>query len=204
MLWLIHDLNPDLAAAVTKLKQITTRRKLVAQLQALPASTAQRVALAQIALIDSLSTEIDAIHKELKPLVEARVPRLLTIVGVNVLTAAKLLGEIGDITRFRNSSAFARHNGTAPIPVWSGNDDRHRLNRGGNRQLNTTLHRIAITQARCHEGARALIKRRQETTRDTGKGSLRVLKRHLSDVIYRALVDDHNRHRDQETPASTE
>ncbi|WP_372500200.1 transposase [Sphaerisporangium perillae] len=109
-----------------------------------------------------------------------------------MLTAAKLLGEIGDITRFHSSAAFARHNGTAPIPVWSGNDDRHRLNRGGNRQLNTTLHRIAITQARCHEGARALLKRRQETTRDTGKGSFRVLKRHLSDVVYRALIDDHD------------
>ncbi|MFE3451448.1 transposase [Nonomuraea sp. NPDC059194] len=95
---------------------------------------------------------------------------------------------------FRSSAAFARHNGTAPIPVWSGNDDRHRLNRGGNRQLNTTLHRIAITQARCHEGARALLKRRQETTRDTTKGSFRVLKRHLSDVIYRALIADHHAH----------
>ncbi|MBB5776758.1 transposase [Nonomuraea jabiensis] len=192
VLWLVHDLDPDLAAAVTKLKQVTTRRKLTAQLQALPATTARRVALAQIALIDSLSIEIDAAEKELKPLVQTRLPRLMTIVGVNVVTAAKLLGEVGDITRFRSSAAFARHNGTAPIPVWSGNDDRHRLNPGGNRQLNTTLHRIAITQARCHEGARALLKRRQETTRDTTKGSFRVLKRHLSDVIYRALVTDHH------------
>jgi transposase len=196
VLWLVHDLNPALAAAVTKLKQVTTRRKLTARLQALPATAARRVALAQIALIDSLSVEIDAIEKELKPLVQARVPRLMAIVGVNVVTAAKLLGEVGDITRFRSSAAFARHNGTAPIPVWSGNDDRHRLNRGGNRQLNTTLHRIAITQARCHEGARALLKRRQETTRDTTKGSFRVLKRHLSDVIYRALIADHHAHND--------
>ncbi|GAA3569466.1 hypothetical protein GCM10022419_057970 [Nonomuraea rosea] len=75
----------------------------------------------------------------------------------------------------------------------AGNDDRHRLNRGGNRQLNTTtLHRIAITQARCHEGARALLQRHQETARDTTKGSFRVLKRHLSDGIYRALIADHH------------
>ncbi|MET7460046.1 hypothetical protein [Nonomuraea sp. NPDC005501] len=60
VLWLVHDLNPDMAAAVTKLKQVTTRRNLTAQLQALPATAARRVALAQIALIDSLSIEIDA------------------------------------------------------------------------------------------------------------------------------------------------
>ncbi|GAA2913031.1 hypothetical protein GCM10010517_79580 [Streptosporangium fragile] len=59
-------------------------------------------------------------------------PRLMAVVGVNVLPAAKLLGEAGDITRFRSSAAFARRNGTAPIPAWSGNDDRHRLDRGGN------------------------------------------------------------------------
>lgn len=67
---------------------------------------------------------------------------------------------------------------------------------GGNRQLNTALHRIAITQARCHEGARALLQRRQETTRDTAKGGFRVLKRHLSDVIFRALTADHHAHDD--------
>ncbi|GGP11063.1 hypothetical protein GCM10012278_53310 [Nonomuraea glycinis] len=57
-------------------------------------------------------------------------------------------------------------------------------------------HRIAITQARGHAGARALLKRCQETTRDTTKGGFRVLQRHLSDVIYRALAADHHAHND--------
>jgi transposase len=107
-----------------------------------------------------------------------------------VITAAKILGEIGDIRRFRSLAAFARHNGTAPIPASSGNHDVHRLNRAGNRQLNAALHRIATVQARCHDGARALLARRGETAHETRKASLRVLKRHLSDVVYRALAAD--------------
>jgi transposase len=95
-----------------------------------------------------------------------------------VLTAAKLLGEIGDMRRFGTTAAFARHNGTAPIPVWSGTTEVHRLNRAGNRQLNAAIHRIALTQSRCHPGARQLLERRQQTSHDTAKGSLRVLKRH--------------------------
>jgi transposase len=112
------------------------------------------------------------------------------VTGVSVLTAAKLLGEIGDIRRFRTTAAFARHNGTAPIPVWSGNTEVHRLNRAGNRQLNAAIHRIALTQSRWHPGARQLLERRQQTRHDTTKGSLRVLKRHLSDVVYRAMSAD--------------
>jgi transposase len=54
---------------------------------------------------------------------------LLTRPGIRVLTAAKLLGETADITRFRNKDAYAHHTGTAPLPVWSGNRTRHRLAR---------------------------------------------------------------------------
>ena len=157
-----------------------------------PPSAARRVATAQLAHIPALSSQIDALKTELTPLVQALAPALLAIPGVGVLTAAKLLGETGDITRFRSLAAYARHNGTAPIPASSGTGTTgpHRLNQAGNRQLNTALHRIAITQARYHPPAQALLDRRQQTTRDTTKGSLRVLKRHLSDVIYHAMITD--------------
>jgi hypothetical protein len=72
----------------------------------------------------------------------------------------------------------------------TGTDGPHRLNRGGNRQLNAALHRIAVVQARCHPGAGALLERRGQDKHETRKASLRVLKRHLSDVIYRALNAD--------------
>jgi transposase len=189
--WHIHDLAPDLAPAARALSGAAARRRLAAQLGACPPGTARRVALAQLARITSLSEEIDAIEAELKPMVTTLAPALLALTGAGVLTAARLLGETGDIRRFRSPAAFARHNGTAPVPVWSGGGNEvQRLNRAGNRQLNAALHRIAITQARCHPGARNLIARRKETTRDTRKGSLRVLKRHLSDAVYHAMTTD--------------
>jgi transposase len=99
-----------------------------------------------------------------------------------------LLPSMG-IKRFKSPDAYARHNGSAPLPVWSSNRARHRLSRSGNRQLNAALHRIALTQARLHPDARALLARRRANG-DGGLEALRVLKRHLSDVVYRALRTD--------------
>jgi transposase len=77
-------------------------------------------------------------------------PALLAIPGCGPLTAAKILGETAGVDRFKSKDAFARRNGTAPMPVWCSNRARHRLSRTGNRQLNTALHRIALTQAHWH------------------------------------------------------
>ncbi|MEV8195498.1 IS110 family transposase [Rhodococcus pyridinivorans] len=109
--------------------------------------------------------------------------------GCTALTAAKIIGETAGIDRFRSKDSFARHNGTAPRPVWSSNHARHRLSRTGNRQLNAAIHRIALTQARCHEDARVLLARRKAGG-DGGMEALRVLKRRLSDVVFRAMVAD--------------
>jgi transposase len=188
--WHLHDLDPALAPAPGALSSAPARARLAAALQQLPETTTRRVALAQLGFIDTISAEIDAVEKELAPLVRALASVLLAIVGVSILTAAKILGEVGDIRRYRSLAAFARHNGTAPIPAWTGNTGVQRLNRSGNRQLNAALHRIALAQARSHHGARQLLDRRQQTTRDTKLGSLRVLKRHLSDTIYHAMITD--------------
>ena len=93
------------------------------------------------------------------------------------------------MARFKSKDAYARHIGTAPLPVWSSNKARHRLSRTGNRQLNTALHRIAMTQAHWHPAAKAMIERRK-TGGDSGLEALRVLKRRLSDVVYAALRTD--------------
>jgi transposase len=190
--WHLHDLAPELAPKARTLSRAAVRARLAAALEQAPPGTARRIAAAQLARISALSEEIDALAAELAPLVTSLVPALLALPGVGVLTAAKILGEIGDIRRFRSPAAFARHNGTAPIPASSGTGTNgpQRLNQAGNRQLNAALHRIAITQARYHPPAIALLQRRRQTTRDTRKGSLRVLKRHLSDVIYHALTTD--------------
>jgi transposase len=97
-------------------------------------------------------------------------------------------GPLG-VDRFKSKDAYARHNGTAPMPVWSSNKGRHRLSRTGNRQLNTALHRMALTQTRWHPLAKAMMDRRKAGG-DSGREALRVLKRRLSDVVYAALRRD--------------
>jgi transposase len=118
---------------------------------------------------------------------------LLTIPGVGALTAAKLHGEIAGIDRFSRSAQLARISGTACVPVWTGNHEKHRLDRGGNRQINAAVHRVAITQARCHPPAQALLQRRRTQHHDTKRGAIRVLKRHLIDAIYHAMKTDAQR-----------
>ena len=190
--WLVHDLDPELAPPPRSLGSGRARARLEAGLRALPASAGQRVALSQLARVTALSAEITGLEKDLAGLVTALVPELLAIPGVAVITAAKIIGEAGDIRRFRSPAAFARHNGTAPVPASSGTGTGgpQRLNRGGNRQLNAALHRIALAQARCHPGAAALLARRGQDKHETRRASFRVLKRHLSDAVYRALNTD--------------
>ena len=193
--WTVHDLDPDLAPAPRALTRARPRAALDQALRALPASAARRIALAQLARVTALTTEITQLEADLAVLVTSLVPALLAICGVSVITAARILGEAGDIRRFRNPAAFARHNGTAPIPASSGTgaNGPHRLNRAGNRQLNAAIHRIALTQARCHDDARNFLQRRGQTRHETRKASARALKRHLSDTVYHALNADAHR-----------
>lgn len=185
--WLVHDLEPGLAPAPRALTRAKGCRLLEAGLRGLPESAGRRVALSQLGAVTRLSAEIRELENELETLLGQLCPELLGICGIGVVSAARILGETGDIRRFRSPAAYARHNGTAPIPASSARSDVHRLNRGGNRQLNAALHRAALTQARSHDGARALLARRAETVRETRKAALRVLKRHLSDLVYRTL-----------------
>jgi len=137
----------------------------------------------------AVTDEIDELTAEITVRVTTIAPSLLAIVGCGALSAAKIVGETAHAGRFRSKDAYARHNGTAPLPVWSSNKQRHRLSRTGNRQLNAALHRIALTQARCYPPARELLDRRKNGG-DGGREALRILKRRLSDVVYRALLAD--------------
>ena len=103
--------------------------------------------------------------------------------------AAKILGEVGDPSRLRSKSAFAVLSGTAPLSASSGKVHRHRLNRGGNRQLNWALHYIALIQCRVSPEAQSYMARQREAGK-SNKEAMRCLKRHLSNVVYRHLVAD--------------
>jgi transposase len=151
--------------------------------------------------IRELTAAVDALEAEIRTLAEQVAPSLLALVGCGHLTAAKLVGQTAGVSRFRSRAAFARHNGTAPIPVWSGNTVRHRLNRGGDRQLNVALHRIAITQLQREGPGRAYLAKRMAAG-DTKTEAIRALRRRLSDEVFRRLtIDEH--HRAQAAAAST-
>ena len=82
-----------------------------------------------------LTISINALEKEITALAEKLAPTLLALPGCGPLTAAKIIGETAGVDRFKSRDAYARYNGTAPLPVWSSNKARHRLSRTGNRQL---------------------------------------------------------------------
>lgn len=148
-----------------------------------------RIARDLLARITELSTAIRALEREIETLARTLAPILMELAGCGPLTAAKIVGEAAGISRFRSKGAFARHNGTAPVPVWSGNTVRHRLNRGGNRQLNVALHRIAITQVRLGGPGKAYLEHRVAAG-DTRTEAIRALRRRISDEVYRRLRVD--------------
>jgi transposase len=138
--------------------------------------------------IDELNKRVRGLETTIGELVTPLAPTLLEITGISHVSAAVLLAEIGDITRFTSSAKLARNTGTAPIPVYSSDKERYRLHRGGNRRLNSVLYTTSIVQQRFHPGARALLARHEPTK--GARGARRILKRHLIDVIHRAMAQD--------------
>jgi transposase len=126
----------------------------------------------------SLNRTIAELDQELEQRAAEIAPALLDLPGCAAVTAAKLLAEIGPVDRFRSDAQLARHRGVAPLEANSGRVQRHRLDRGGNRQLNAALYRIAITQARYHPPARAYLERKRAEDKSR-REAIRCLKRRL-------------------------
>lgn len=186
--WHLHELDPAWDPPVRALVRLKHLEAVAARLEGLE-TTLARIALDLVVRIRELTVAAGALEREIVERVRGLAANLLGLAGVGALSAAKILAETADVRRFRSKDAFARHNGTAPLPVWSGNRVRHRLSRTGNRQLNAAIHRIAITQIRCHDGAKAYLERRMASG-NTKTEALRALKRKLSDVVYRTLLAD--------------
>lgn len=117
---------------------------------------------------------------------------LLDLPGAGPLTVAALIAETGDPGRFRSADAFAMLAGVAPIPASSGQTQRMRLNRGGNRQLNRAIHVVAIVQARVFPPAQQYIARKIAAGR-SWKDAIRSLKRQLARVVFRLLLEGSDR-----------
>jgi transposase len=186
--WHLHELDPELVIPAGALD----RYRILAGLEQRFAASEAVVAQITVRLVQrcgELTRSINDLEAQITQLVTPLAAALLDLRGCGALTAAKLIGETADIRRFRTPSAFAMFNGTAPIPVWSANTTRHRLNRGGNRQVNAALHRILVTQLRDRGPARAYVERRMASG-NTKTEAIRALRRQLSDVIYRRLLED--------------
>lgn len=184
--WRLHELRPGFDPPKGALDRYRVLDEIEALLS-LEKGTVAELGRQETGRIRELTRGIKRLEKEMAAGVREIAPALLALPGVGAITAARLIGETADVTRFRHRDAYAMWTGTAPIPVWSGNEERFRLNRGGNRQVNSALHLIAVTQARCHPPARVFITRRLAGG-DTRKEAIRALKRRLSDVVYRTLL----------------
>lgn len=142
--------------------------------------------------LDRIDKRIKATNVELRELVAASGSTLMELTGIGPSGAARLLGDIGDISRFVDKGRFASWNGTAPLEASSGDHRRHRLSRAGNRRINRVLHVMAIVQLRHDTPGRAYYRRRL-TDGKTSMEAMRCLKRRLSDVVYRRMVRDAER-----------
>ncbi|WP_367922144.1 IS110 family transposase, partial [Nocardioides ginsengisoli] len=187
--WHLHELDPDLQVPSRGLRRQRLVRDLLVELERFDGVVA-RLAQRLLERCQELTTQINALEKELRGLVQTLAPSLLEVPGCGVLSAAVILGETAGVHRFRNKDAFARFTGTAPVPVWSGSSKgKVRLNRGGNRSVNCALHMIAVTQARGIGPGRAYTDKQLARGKDR-VAALRLLRRRLSDVVFTALRTD--------------
>ena len=186
--WHVHELDPELAVPSRGLRRYCVIDDLASRLAGVEGIVA-RIARDLLVRCRELTVQINALEKELRGYVRQLAPGLLAVPGCGVLGAAMILGETAGAARFRSKHAYARFTGTAPIPVWSGNTVRVRLNRGGNRTINTALHMIAVTQVRGVGPGKSYV----DSLLSKGKTrteALRLLRRRLSDRVYAALLAD--------------
>ena len=186
LLWHLHDLWPELQLPGGALfsKKWTTRigRRLARAEQTMRV----RIARDMLRRLRELTATINQLEREITELVEQIAPQLLAEPGFGPLIAAKLVGEIAGAQRFATPAKLARAAGVAPIPASSGNTQRHRLDQGGNRQINAALHRVIVTRARCHQPTRDYIERRRREGKST-REAIRCLKRYLARHVWRLL-----------------
>src|SRR5438094_8060719 len=185
LLWHLHELEPGYQIAASGLTRRVVLKEVGGRLQA-HQGVVSEIAGDLVERLAELTMSVNRLQRRIEVLAGELAPSLVSLPGCAGLTAAKLMAETADVRRFHSSAAFAMHNGTAPIPVWSGNQQRHRLNRGGNRQLNVALHRIAITQIRLGGEAGAYVARRMSLGNSKTE-AIRSLRRQLSDEVYRRL-----------------
>ena len=151
--------------------------------------TRRRIAAEELAELVAVEAKIKKATAELKAIVLARDSRLMDHHGIGPVVAARILADVGDVTRFADRNRFASWTGTAPLDASSGEQNRHRLSRAGNRRMNHMIHIAAVTQLRLETEGRAYYRRKRAEGKKPME-AMRCLKRRISDTIYRQLVAD--------------
>jgi transposase len=183
-------LDPDLESKIParKMDYPGQLQRITRRLRAMPQAARVRIAREQVKRIAVLTREAEELKRELRDLIRAHRPELLAETDCGPLCAAILIGQTAGAERFKNDAQFARIAGVAPISVSSGRHDRHRLDRGGNRQLNRALHVVAITRGRIDPQTRAYLARKEAEGKSRIE-AMRCLKRHLARHYHRLLLD---------------
>jgi transposase len=187
--WHLHELDPSLRVPLGALDRPLWLDRLGRWLARREQTIQVGIARELVARCRSLSRSIAELERELQTRTQSIAPQLLELAGCGALSAAKLLCEIGPIERFGSDAQLARHAGVAPLEASSGQHRRHRLDRGGNRQLNCALHRIAVTQGRVYAPARAYLERKQAEGKSR-REAIRCLKRQLARTVYTTLKSE--------------
>jgi transposase len=188
LLWDLHELLPGHRVAPRSLSRLNGLEGLSVLLAPLEGMVAE-LARERLEHVRALTIHINALTAQITRLVKDLAPSLLALQGCGPLSAAKIVGETAHAGRFRSRAAYARLNGTAPIPASSALNGRQRLNRGGNRQLNCAMHRIAITQIH-HGGNGKTYYEHRLAMGDTKTEAIRALRRRISDEVFRRLLSD--------------
>lgn len=192
LVWRIHELDPARSPGVLNYPK---HRNALRDWLAGHAGIVAELALAELADIARLTDDVNALEKRIDHRVREVAPHLYGMPGCGALTAAKIMGETALVTRFSGEAAFAQHAGVAPVPQWSGSTaGTMRRPKYGNRQLNSALHRIAVTQLRLDGPGRAYYQKRLDDE-DTRAMALRALKRRICRAVYGHLREDY-RHRE--------
>jgi transposase len=186
--WHLVDLDSELEATLPAraLDRACRQQRVARRLERMTPSARVRIARDELRRIRELTRTERQLERELAALIAAIKPELLAERGIAALTAATLIGHTAGAQRFPTDAHFAMHAGAAPIPASSGQSQRVRLNRGGDRQLNRALHTIAITRARTDPATRAYLQRKLAEGK-TRREALRCLKRHLARHVYHQL-----------------
>jgi transposase len=152
-----------------------------------PDELAVRIVLRTLARrIEAATAEASELEREILAHVRELAPQLLDEPGVGPIVAAQLLVAWSHHGRVRSEAAFARLAGVAPVPASSGQTTRHRLSRGGDRQLNRALHTV-ILHRRQHDPATKEYIARRIAEGKSRRDATRLLKRYLARHLYRLL-----------------